>query len=289
MSSAPLRTSVQLLLDDLASTQPRTQLDEVLGKMGGKYRGHSDNQDAVLFNVYTNIEFSSITPDRRGLSANLSFDTPPGRARQPDASRRARFWESMSSKRLMSGGLVALIWQRSTGSIDVHLGTITSSLKDHIESSRLSAARLGIRVAFFDTDVQLRILQELRRPPEERDGLKILVEATVMFASVRPFLEALRVEPTALPFSRYLVLHPADTLKNIGVNPPAYAAVPGFKFQLGSLFPSEADINDLQLVVTDPTSVENARLQLKQHSRLDPSQADAIVDALTRELSLMQG
>lgn len=285
--SAPLRTSLQLLVDDLMSTGPRTQLDEILGEKGGKYRGHSDDQDNVMFNVYTNVEFCNITPDHRGLSANLSLDTPPGRARQPDAASREAFWKS--SKRLMTGGLVALIWQRKTGHIDIYLGIITPSRNNPLGSSQVCDRRISIRVAFFDTDIQLHILRELCHPMQEHDGLKILIEATVLFASVRPFLEALRIEPTTLPLSRYLVLHPADTLRTLDVNPPAYAAVPGFTFQLDSLFPLEADIDDLPLVVTDPTSVENARFQLRQHSRLDPSQADAIVDVLTRELALMQG
>ncbi|GJE94480.1 P-loop containing nucleoside triphosphate hydrolase protein [Phanerochaete sordida] len=287
--TASLRTSVQLVMSDLNSSDRNTQLDTVLQRGGGKYHGHTDNEDTVMFNVYTNAEFTEITPDRRGLSVGLVVDTPPGRARAPDANRRASFWEGMSGKRLISGGLVALVWQRPTG-LDVHLGTISSSVHDHVTSAKQSASRLAVRVSLFDADIQLRILQELRRTPEDRgDDLKLLIEATVMFASVRPFLEALCVEPTRLPFSKYLVLHPPGELAKIKIDPPVYARNEGFSFELASLFPSESGVETLRLTATDSDSVELARTELRSRSSLDPSQADAIIDALTREVSLIQG
>lgn len=47
-------------------------------------------------------------------------------------------------------------------------------------------------------------------------------------------------------------------------------------------------MDDLNLVASDPASIESARDILKRSSVLDPSQADATVDALTRELSLIR-
>ena len=110
-----------------------------------------------------------------------------------------------------------------------------------------------------------------------------------MFASVRPFLEALRVEPTTVPFTRYLVHRPPNTLSSVQVDPPAYARLPGFAFQLESLFDSAAGVDDLKLSVDDQESVRSARELLSSQSRLDPSQADAVIDALTREVALIQG
>ena len=110
-----------------------------------------------------------------------------------------------------------------------------------------------------------------------------------MFASVRPFLEALRVEPTSIPFSRYLGHHPPNTLSNIRVEPPAYAKVPDFIFQLSSLFPTAEGVENLELCVTDEESIRVAREELRTRSRLDPSQGDAVIDALTREVALIQG
>ncbi|KAI0812709.1 P-loop containing nucleoside triphosphate hydrolase protein [Irpex lacteus] len=287
--TASLRISVQQILDDLLQNDEHTQLAGLLQRGGGKYRGDSDGQDTVLFNVYTDVDFAMLKPDRKGMSVDMYVDTPPGKARSPDASKRAAFWEGMSSKRLLPGGLVALIWQTEAGSVDVHLGTIASSVRDHVASARQMPDRIAVRVAFFDPKVDLAILHELRRPLSERGGVRVLIEATVMFASVRPFLEALRVEPTSIPFVRYLVHHPPGTLTRILVEPPAYAKVPDFRFQLSSLFPPEEEVEDLQLCVTDEESITFAREALRTRSRLDPSQADAVVDALTREVALIQG
>ncbi|KAI0779559.1 hypothetical protein C8Q74DRAFT_1217042 [Fomes fomentarius] len=286
--TASLRTSAHNILTDLKERGARTQLDELLKKRGGKYRGHAVGLDTVLFNVYTNAEFLTITPSQRGLTVGISIDAPPGRARAPQAKSRAQFWESMSSKRLMQGGLVALVWQRS-GTTEVHLGTIASSLKDLTDSAKQKGDRVDIRLSFFSPEVELRILQELRIPVKQRTSTKLLIEATVMFESVRPFLEALRAEPESVPFARYLVHHPLDFYRNLQIALPAYARLPDFSFQLASLFPPESGVDDLKLVVTSPASIEGAREALKRSSRLDPSQADAMVDALTREVSLIQG
>lgn len=275
-------------MDDLESTKPQTQLSEVIRRRGGKYRGHSDAQDSILFNIYTNVNFHAISPDRRGISVSLSLDTPPGRARAPDIKRRTIFWEGMSGKRLLSGGLVALIW-KGDSETEVHLGLISSSLRDHVASARDSADRISIRVAFFDPKVELRILQELRYPINERTGTRILIEATVMYASIKPFLEALRVEPTTVPFTKYLVHRPAGALAAMPVSPPAYARVEGFTFDLASLFDPSVGVERLQLSVGDTESVRTTREVLRTQSRLDPSQADAVIDALTHEVALMQG
>ncbi|KAI0369710.1 P-loop containing nucleoside triphosphate hydrolase protein [Pilatotrama ljubarskyi] len=289
--TASLRVSAHAILTDLKDSRAgkRVQLDELIKKKGGKYRGHAVGQDTVLFNVYTGAEFSTLTPTQRGITVGIAIDTPPGRARAGQAKTRVQFWEGMSSKRLMQGGLVALVWQRTNGETEVHLGTVASSLKDLTESAKQNADRLEIRISFFSPEVELRILQELRIPVRDRRGTKLLIEATVMFESIRPFLEALRVEPESIPFARYLVHRPPAFYRTLQISPPAYAALPGFHFKLASLFPPEAGFDDLKLVVTDPESVESARNALKQSSRLDPSQADAMVDALIREISLIQG
>lgn len=286
--SASLRTSARAILSDLEEAGGKTQLDNLLKKGGGKYRGHAVGQDTVLFNVYTNAEFLTITPTHRGLNVSVLIDAPPGRARATQAKARAHFWETMSSKRLMQGGLVALVWQRA-GTTEVHLGTVASSLKDLTDSAKHNADRVNIRLSFFSSEIELRILQELRLPVAERRSMKLLVEATVMFESVRPFLEALRVEPESVPFGRYLVHRPPEFFRTLQISPPAYATLPDYSFQLASLFPADSGVDDLKLVVSDPTSVESARDILKRSSRLDPSQADAMVDALIREVSLIQG
>jgi len=239
-----------------------------------------------MFNVYTNVTFSSLCPDRRGLAVHLSLDSPPGRARSTDPKARAKFWEGLSGKRMMQGGLIALVWKRGPN-VDVHLGTQASSVRDLVDSAKANQDRISVRVVFFDPAVELRILHTLRKHSALDDTI-LLVEAPVMFEAIRPFLEALRVEPESVPFAQCLVHRPLGFFSSFELKPPQYARIPGFSYQLASLFPIDAGVEDLKLDPNDPISIACARQEL-QRSRLDTSQADAVVDALTREVTLIQG
>lgn len=262
------------------------KLSQLIAKGGGKYR-NNDGHDGIMFNVYTNVAFSPPIAEFRGISTGISFDAPPGRARSTDSRQRAMFWEGASGKRLMQGGLIALVWGNGH-QVDIHLGTLSSSLKDISSAAKSSADRVNARVVFFDPQVELRILQTFKKA--ERRSSIVLVEVPVMYEAVRPFLQALRVAPETLPFGRYLAHHPISFFAPpFKIDPPQYATVPGFQYNLGCLFDAEADLEDLRLNVGDPASISIARQQLKERSRLDPSQAESVVDCLTREVSLIQG
>ncbi|KIJ68146.1 hypothetical protein HYDPIDRAFT_107807 [Hydnomerulius pinastri MD-312] len=287
--TAPLRRAVQLVNDDLkAPNRSKTKIGDILQKGGGKYHGTADSQESIMFNVYTDVAFKSLVPDRLGLSASLTMRTPPGRASSEQPGARAAFWEGMSGKRLAQGGLIALVWEAGPN-VSVHLGILSSSLKDITDYVKRDRNRVGVRIVFFDSKVELRILSELRNRRHSIDGARMLVESPVMFEAIRPFLEALKMEPEIVPFSRYLVFRPYGYFNTCTIEPPKYARLPSFVFQLSSLFPKEAEVDDLRLNVTDKTSVEHARAELRCASRLDPSQADAVIDALTRELAMIQG
>ena len=254
-----------------------------------------------MFPVYTNVNFGSVTLDRRGVSAGVIFDSPPNKARRASAAEREAYWKHSSKKRLMPGALVALIWSSEGSSTKIYLGTVSSSTDDIVDSARKSQYRVAIRVSFFDPEVELRMLEEIKSI-NIRGGYpratRLLTESSVMFESIRPFLESLRVEPTTLPFDRYLT-HPDNrSLSEVESKPPLYSVLPGFEFELGSLFHPDSGVTSLKLCTTDPDSIQAARSALKaphisneslRASRLDPSQSDAIVDALTKEVSLMQG
>ncbi|KAG9309778.1 hypothetical protein JVU11DRAFT_10152 [Chiua virens] len=288
--TAPLRKAVQFVQDDLNDLdQRKTRLAEILRKGGGKYHGAADSRESLMFNVYTDVSFTALGPDRRrGISVSLTFETPPGRARATQGGARTAFWKGMSGKRLVTGGLVALVWQTNR-EISVHLGTISSSLDDLTRYVQSDGNRVKIQVVFFDSDVELRILSQLRTGRSSSSGIRVLVESPVMFESIRPFLEALKTVPENIPFSRYLVFHPPSYLKTCAIDPPKYARLPGFSFDLSSLFNPEAEVDELRMSVSDQSSIDRAQAELCRASRLDPSQADAVIAALTRELVLIQG
>ena len=287
LHSAPLRTSTQLIHNDLVGKKKKTQLSAIIEKKGGKYKGFVSNEENVMFNVYTNVEFLQMTPDRRGISVQVSFSTPPGPARAKKAKDRAAFWEGMSGKRLMQGGLIALVWEEH-GKIDIHLGILATSVKEVTDFVKSNADRVVARIVFFDASVQLRILQMLRGDRRSSTGTKLLVESPVMFEAIRPFLEALRVEPESVPFNSYLFHRPPNFFNTNPILPPMYARRPGFEYQLAPFFAPQSGVTDFKLSANDPNSIARARVALRQ-SRLDPSQADAVVDTLIREVALIQG
>ncbi|TDL21593.1 hypothetical protein BD410DRAFT_297523 [Rickenella mellea] len=283
--TAPLRKSVQLVLDDLAASSPsKTQLHALKTKRGGRYN-YQGQHDSLTFSLYTDVAFKYMNCDsRRGLVVSLEFNTPPGTARSTNPNARSAFWKGQSGKRLMQGGLVAVVWPHGLRS-NVYLGTIASSADDIAESAKrgTGAERLLAKVQFFDPMVELRIMETLRH--KERPSDMLLLEATIMFEAVRPFLESLKREPELFPFKHHLVL--SKSTEAAAIAPPKYSLIPGFSLQLRSLFDDETE--DLQLSTQNEVSIHTVREELRSRSRLDPSQADAVVDTLTREVSLIQG
>lgn len=277
-------------------------LKELLHKKGGYYKAVV-NRDSVMFPVYTGIAFSPLTLDRHGVSCVLNLDAPPFRgARSQSSKERSSYWESAAKKKLMQGSLVALIWSTSPAETKIYLGIVTSSSRDLAASagSNSDPFRLTVKISFMDPEVETRILDELKNGPAARgpSSVRLLTECPIMYESIRPFLEALRVEPTTIPFERYLAHPDSGTLKGIDVAPPLYSTHPGVELELRSLLHPDAGVDSLKLVTTDPNSINAARTVMKSThptnpslhlSRLDPSQVDAILGALTSEVSLTQG
>ncbi|KAI8974770.1 hypothetical protein BD414DRAFT_424028 [Trametes punicea] len=284
------RSSMAAIQDDLWTIWNRrgkhfqkTKLEELLENHGGAYR--TSGYDSVFFQVYANVEFFEQPPtaQRRGVTVTLVLDAPAvGDARDKDAKKRYDYWEH--SKRLQGSSLVALVVV-SNRSIKVYLGVVCSFGQDIAESSKHKQGRIQLKVAFFDADVELMALRG-ERLSKDASTFAILVDNSVMFESIRPFLEKLKMtEPTEIPFSRYISA--GASITDVSVLPPKYSRVPGFRFKLQCLAKKGKQINDLD--VLSPSSVARAREELKRDSVLDPSQAEAMVDTLTRELELIQG
>ncbi|KAI1789279.1 hypothetical protein LXA43DRAFT_590107 [Ganoderma leucocontextum] len=285
------RTSLTVVHDDLLKmwsgsrkTDDKTVLEDLIDKNGGAYR--TSGRDSVFFQLYTNTEFAPLSPpeaSRKGVSVTLAIDTPPGgAARDKDVWKRVEYWEH--SKRLQGASLVALLIV-ANGTLEVYLGVITSYSKDIAESAKHEQGRIQVRVSFFDAEVELMAMRG-ERLCTGKSNFAVLVDNGVMFESVRPFLHKLQtIEPTEIPFSRYIA--PGGSLERVDVPPPKYGLVPGFRFDLQCLAKPGESITPLD--VLNPLAVRRAREQLIRSSILDPSQADAVVDTLAREVSLIQG
>ena len=281
--------AVQLVVSDLRKPDSATtNLSKIIKAGGGRYSAPANVQESVIFSVFTNASFEPLVLNNRGTSVGVAFDTPPGQARSKQAATRAAYWEQVAKKRLMQGGLVALIWKDLHGALEVYIGTIASTPRDLADLARRSEDRISLRVSFFDTTAELRIVAALQNR-RENVGTRVLIEAPIFYEGIRPFLEALQTNPGYLPFSQYLCHQSDEELKRTQIAPPLYSLTPGFTFELKDLFPANAGVNSLTLKTSDASSVALSRSTLVRGSRLDPSQADAIVDSLTREVSLIQG
>ncbi|KAF8598648.1 hypothetical protein BDV93DRAFT_593819 [Ceratobasidium sp. AG-I] len=286
---APVRVAVQHLVSDLLKpASVTTTLSKLIKDRGGRYTSPHGAHESVMFSVFTNATFEPLELNNRGPSVGIVFDAPPGQARHENPATRAAYWEQVAKKRLMNGGLVALIWKGQAGALDVYIGTIASSPRDLVELAKKNKTRLSIRVSFIEPSAELRIVRALQNQ-RENVGTRVLIEAPIFYEGIRPFLKALQSNPGSLPFSQYLCHQSDEELKNTRISPPLYSTTPGFTFQLKDLFDPAAGVSSLTLTTNNATSVALARSALARGSRLDPSQAEAVVDSLTREVSLIQG
>ena len=262
------------------SKQHTTTLEKLLASKGGAYK--TSGLNSVFFHLYNGARFAPLKAERRNFTAGLLLDAPPGGARDQSGKRRAEYWEH--SKRLQHGSLIALILV-SPGRLQVFLGNIISMGADIAESAKADAKTIQLRISFFDAEIEL---MALRRQPISinKSTYAVLLDNNIMFESLHPFLQTLQnVEPTFIPFSNFLSY--SGRLDSLTVEPPRYARVPWFRYNLQCLARPGMDIPDLD--VNNETSVALARQRLLQSSDLDPSQVNALVDALTREVSLIQG
>lgn len=236
----------------------------------------------MFFHLYTGARFAPVKAERRNFTTGLLLDSPKGAARDQSGKKRAEHWEH--SKRLQHGSLVALILV-SPGRSEVFLGTIASTAADIGESAKADAESIQLRISFFDAETEL---MALRRQPISIDmsTYAVLLDNSIMFESVNPFLRTLQnVEPTSIPFSDIISF--SGNLRSLAVGVPRYARVPQFRFNLQCL--ARPGMNIPKLDVNNAASVALARQQLSRSSDLDPSQVNALVDTLTREVSLIQG
>lgn len=106
-----------------------------------------------------------------------------------------------------------------------------------------------------------------------------------MFISFKPFLQGLQT-PDFTQFTSSL-FRAIEFETQLAPRPPAYTTTPGFMWDLSPLLSDHSA--KLSMVVQREKSITDANKIVKSGSTLDPSQVDAILSALTRELCLVQG
>ncbi|KAI0973338.1 hypothetical protein F4678DRAFT_24984 [Xylaria arbuscula] len=230
-----------------------------------------------------------------GLELLMRFPQPKHITRQ----KRQDWWTQ--SKRLQPGALVCII--SGDGSIlfciVAETTVITQNQKDrrHQESDSPNGASKKTRPSLAEDDefayVNLNIAEandsNFRRAlfwyrNIDVNHQKCLVEFPgVLLASFQHTLEALQSMSRApdIPFTD-LIAPASQKTGIVEVPPPQYATKAGFDFDLGCL---SKDGTELRLSLTQHLDPQT----LATHSTLDETQSLALLNSLTRGLSLIQG
>ncbi|KIM23239.1 hypothetical protein M408DRAFT_332444 [Serendipita vermifera MAFF 305830] len=286
---APLRHAVKSITAELQGPSPDTPLQHILDKKGGRYIAQFGQNDSVMVNIYTSFNPVRIATDKRGISIETTVDTPPGSARHTSIKERTEYWRAVSRKRLIQGGLVGLLWKNGAD-IRLFFGLISNSAEELIERIENGDDQsLHLRIKFFDPTADLTIMDRSQLTQRNLSNeLLLLIEAPVMYESIRPFLSALQREPTSFPFSQYLAYHKFSPGIQTESSPPEYTTNnPDFEWNLGCL--RDETQPPLFMNPTDQDSINRAREVLQSSSRLDVSQANAMIHCLTSEFCLIQG
>ncbi|KAF2219822.1 hypothetical protein BDZ85DRAFT_224682 [Elsinoe ampelina] len=106
----------------------------------------------------------------------------------------------------------------------------------------------------------------------------------VLLPAFMPTLQALQTlsKSGTIPFSEFLTS--TERGDQQAMSPPVYATLPDFSFDLNII------CADDKPMAFDPNNITTTdRRQLTDSSRLDPSQSQTLLDALSRRLALLQG
>lgn len=191
-------------------------------------------------------------------------------------------------KRLTRGSLVGLLSQAGTDS----LGQIFLGIVSEEPMSTSDKDREVLVISFFDSAVYLQAIRQLSAQHTSNAHGQSMIFFEVqgfILDTLRPFLESLqRLEPSGIPFAKYLSAVPGPTAPT-RIDPPLFARHPNFKYDLAPLLREDERAGRLLLDVLDADSTADARALLSTSSKLDPSQAEAMVDCLTREVAIVEG
>ncbi|KAG8357677.1 hypothetical protein FVEN_g4422 [Fusarium venenatum] len=233
-----------------------------------------------------------------GLEMVLSCKQPPAVSKL-NAKKRREWWGH--SKRLQAGALVCLFDIKGTVIFCVVSDTTMRSRDDkegrtlqkkaegqesneEVRTLSDDEAVLFVNLRLVDpTDTEIshamRWYKSTRSSPR-----RYLVEFPgVLLDSFKHTLSALQKmhEKPDIPFKK-LLAPKNDPDSDVDVGLPQYARVPGFAFDLGCL---TADKSALAMNPRSPLAPETLALK----TSLDPTQSAALLNTLTRELSLVQG
>ncbi|KAF9354491.1 hypothetical protein BGX34_010978 [Mortierella sp. NVP85] len=281
----PLRNGLMAFSNALAKTTKGKEDDLLKRKV----------YDGVNVDVYGNVRFSPVDCDMQGKSyASVKF-AQPYQLRNRRHGKRREFWEQ-SKSRLMQGALVFMVRRLNSNQVDqssvpsVVLGVVADRNTYELSSNWEDAS---IRISLVDPRLYMAMFNATNiRESDDKSKQWFLVEPSGgFFESYRPVLEVLQTRlPSTMPFGKYMAPTKEETVAmlsaGVKIDPPKYARAPGFRFDLSILTGQQG----LKLDVTNPTSAKEILNALRTKPKLlDETQSVALIDALCREVSLING
>jgi len=236
---------------------------------------------------------------RNGIELLVSFPQPTP-VRKLSAKKREEWWQS--SKRLQPGALICMLNPYGRGS--VLFCSVGDFNRRRTENPQKPSKPVDADAGTPDAqpccpwdDPQRAFLPLTFVEPDNHNigratrwfqgsgcrPRRVLVEFPgVLFASFEATLATLQdiFRSPQLPFAEILAPGGADDIK--AIPPPQYAKRPGFSFDLSSITTNESE---LRLVPGQDFDID----ALESNTSLDPSQATAVVDMLSRSLALVEG
>ncbi|CAG8508889.1 3900_t:CDS:10 [Acaulospora colombiana] len=278
------------------SSENSTQMQKL--KNRGRYR-HNNQGDNSDLNVYTEVKISDVVITKyRGFSCRVSF-TPPNAQRTRQA--RKAYWEK--SKKLSQGNMVCLLWPNedissggrnpiNAAEYSIYFGTVAERNVDLL-SKEVESAQIDIN--FIDLSIFSIAMKDIDILNKNASGKSIrnrfMVESTdLLFESFKNILKILQEsKPESFPFAKYLAPRSDEDITGevADVEPPTYTMAPGFRFDLSVLLDDKN--MELHLNTVDEHSRSNATECLEKHGKLDKTQSQALVSALSREVALIEG
>ncbi|KAK1241600.1 hypothetical protein MKX08_001574 [Trichoderma sp. CBMAI-0020] len=259
---------------------------------------HRTNNNSLRTYTYDSAKLIKIQFEKNtGLDFVVRCDQPPP-VPSLDPKQRRDWWER--SKRLQVGALVCVI--DGTDSVifcTVSESTLRNQSDQTIRTEKKPAndSSTGLKLTLSDEADYLHVnLQLIDATPDTvtqalhwyhtkgPSGYRYLVEFPgILLASFKHTLDALK-EMRQKPYMPFVnLLAPTDIESTeVNIQPPQYARAADFAFDLGCL------TNDGTEFLVSPQHLPDPKT-VKSRTSLDATQASALLNTLSRELSLIQG
>lgn len=252
-----------------------------------QYMPRKDKTDQYSkLSILTHLEYTDCRLHyRHGLVAQVQTNSPPGDARSGNLWQRRQYWRG--GKQLSCGGLVAVVTKEPDLPASVELALVTSckcryhlpfqkwltrlSVPDQIQFlDRKPIVGVEFSLSFIDFAARVKVAHKLQRQIGDKKTIRVLIDSSVLYPSVQPFLEALQTaNPHHYPFADYL--KHTDFLQDGMVTAlPSYARDPGFIWNLDSLLQDEHKSEVCTMDPRSATSVQAARERMRMIGKLDP-------------------